>query len=97
MRLTSKLSPSSPTAAARSLDILPSGHTSSFRILPDTLEPKLPLFIHLTRMFRRRGTIPVIQHLPGQDSIEHKARHESVQDEFVIHLLKRREDAGQTA
>ena len=47
-------------------------------------------------MFRRRWTVPVIQHLPGQDSIEHKARHESVQDELVIHLLQRREDASQT-
>ena len=48
-------------------------------------------------MLRSRRTIPVIQHLPSQNGIEDESRHEPIQNEFIVHLLQRGEDAAQAA
>lgn len=41
-----------------------------------------------------RWRVPVINHLDSEHKVEHEASHESVEDEWVIHLLDGCEDAG---
>lgn len=54
------------------------------------------LFLALAEGFRR-GRVPVVDHLRGEHAIQHKARHEAVQDQLVVHLLEGREDARERA
>src|SRR2546430_12270092 len=51
--------------------------------------PRSTLFPYPT-LFR---SVPIVQHLPRQHGIEQEACHEPVQDEFIIHLLERCENA----
>lgn len=40
-----------------------------------------------------RWRVPVVDHLQRKDGVERKARDESIQDQLVINLLQRGEDA----
>lgn len=54
----------------------------------------LTLWLHLVRGGElARGSVPVVQHLRGEHSIERKARDEAVQDELVVNFLQGSEDA----
>ena len=41
--------------------------------------------------------VPVIDHLRCQDCVQREAGDKAVEDEFVVHLLQRREDPGKGA
>lgn len=45
----------------------------------------------------RRGRIPVVHHLQGQNRIQHEAGDKAVEDQLVVHLLQRCEDSGERA
>jgi len=40
-----------------------------------------------------RGCVPIVNHLERQNQVEREPGHESIQNQLVIHLLQRREDA----
>lgn len=44
-----------------------------------------------------RGSVPVVDHLDGEDGVEGKAGDEAVEDELVVDLLEGGEDAGEGA
>jgi hypothetical protein len=44
-----------------------------------------------------RGAVPVVGHLGGEDSVEHEASDEAIQDKRVVDFLQRGEDARERA
>ena len=44
-----------------------------------------------------RGSVPVVDHLDGEDGVEDKAGDEAVQNELVVDLLESGEDSGKRA
>lgn len=42
-----------------------------------------------------RGSVPVVDHLHGENGIEDKAGDEAVEDELVVDLLEGGEDSGE--
>lgn len=44
-------------------------------------------------LLRRRGAVPVVQHLGGEDHVEGEAGNETVKDQLVVDFLESSEDA----
>jgi hypothetical protein len=55
----------------------------------------LALHPDLRRLFLRRRCVPIVQDLQGQDQVQRKAGHVSVENERVVHLLQSGEDPRQ--
>lgn len=48
-------------------------------------------------LLRRRGTVPVVQHLGGEDHVESETGDETVEDQLIVNFLESSKDAGEGA
>ena len=82
------ISNSTPSSRRRSLPLRRRPRTRAHSDL-------LRFLSNLGRMTSSRRALPVIHHLPSQNSIEQAASHKHIQDQLIVHLLQRRKHPRQ--